>query len=99
MDYGGLLCAFLRLDQIEKDGRISEAELKRLHDADVLADAANRVAYIAEVDTKWLSLEKDEDGQIERLKCWGSILSDGSLVALLAGDTRRTREGKPYCWQ
>ena len=56
------------LDQIQKDGRISEAELKRLHDADVLADAANRVAYIAEVDAKWLSLKKDEDGQIERLK-------------------------------
>ena len=35
------------------------------------------------VDSKWLSLEKDEDGQIERLKCWDIILSDESLVTLV----------------
>ena len=58
------------LDQIIKDGRISQEEFNRLHDLTVLEDAAKRVQLKTKVKAMWEAATKDDDGQIERLACW-----------------------------
>jgi len=54
--------------------------------ADAEEEEASRSALEAKVSELWSSLEKDEDGSIERLKCWVHLLADRDLAALLSGD-------------
>merc|ERR1712185_541068 len=76
------------LDQISQDGRISEAEFKRIYDSEVLAAAAQHIVHEDDplrkkVDAMWDSAEKDEDGEMERLSCWEYILGDDELASLV----------------
>jgi len=35
------------------------------------------------VQKLWGKLEKEDDGQMDRLKCWGALLVDAGLAALV----------------
>ena len=61
------------------DGRIDEQEFLRLNDP--------LVVLKAKVDTMWAALEKEEDGAVERLRCWDYILADDELCRLIQGGT------------
>jgi hypothetical protein len=45
------------------------------------------------VEHMWAAVEKDVDGDVERLKCWDYILADDTIAALVGhNDSARGRE-------